>query len=111
MAKKNLIYFEKWMEPVAETMLADEERINLQRITFDADVDDNWKLVERAHGIQLLPTFETRHPFFPDRSLIERCPNLLALSVTGAGYDMVDVDACTEAGVLLVNQGGVIGIF
>ena len=106
MKKKNLIYFEKWMDPVAETILADEEGINLERITFDTVVDDNWALVEKAHGLQLLPTFETRRPFFPDRILIERCPNLLALSVTGAGYDMVDVDACTEAGIILVNQGG-----
>ena len=47
-----------------------------------------------------------RQPFSPDRSLIEQCPNLLALFVTGAGYDLVDLDACNDAGVLLVNQGG-----
>ena len=103
---KNLIYFEKWMDPVAETMLAGEADINLQKLNFDSPEDENWAAVEKAHGIQLLPTFETREPFFPERALIERCPDLLAFSVTGAGYDMVDVKACTEAGVLLVNQGG-----
>jgi len=103
---KNLIYFEKWMDPVAETMLAGETDINLQKLTFDTAEDDNWAVVEQAHGIQLLPTIETKRPFFPERALIERCPDLLAFSVTGAGYDMVDVEACTEAGVLLVNQGG-----
>ena len=103
---KNLIYFEKWMDPVAETMLAGEADINLRKLTFDDADDDNWAVVEQAHGIQLLPTFETKQPFFPERALIERCPDLLAFSVTGAGYDMVDVEACTEAGILLVNQGG-----
>ena len=106
MTKKNLIYFEKWMDPVVETKLADEESINLQRLKCDTVAVDNWKIVEKAHGIQLLPTFETQYPFSPDRLLIERCPNLFALSVTGSGYDMVDVNGCTEAGVLLVNQGG-----
>ena len=104
--KKNLVYFEKWMDPVAETLLESKADINLQKLTFETVADDNWAVVEKAHGIQLLPTFETRKPFFPERALIERCPDLLAVSVTGAGYDMVDLEACTDAGVLLVNQGG-----
>ncbi|MEE2699040.1 MAG: hydroxyacid dehydrogenase [Pseudomonadota bacterium] len=104
--KKNLIFFEKWMDPVAETILACESDIILQRLTFDTVEDENWAIIEKAHGIQLLPTFETQHPFFPDQAFIERCPNLLAFSVTGAGYDMVDLQACSEAGILLVNQGG-----
>jgi len=39
-------------------------------------------------------------------ALIERCPDLLAVSTSGAGYDTVDVAACTAAGVLVVNQSG-----
>ena len=31
---------------------------------------------------------------------------MLALSSTGAGYDMIDVDACNAAGVIVVNQSG-----
>ena len=31
---------------------------------------------------------------------------MLAISSTGAGYDMIDVDACTAAGVIVVNQSG-----
>src|SRR5690606_22041740 len=49
---------------------------------------------------------ELREPWFPDRSLLERCTNLLAVSSTGAGYDVVDVDACTKLGILVVNQSG-----
>ncbi|NQV83287.1 MAG: hydroxyacid dehydrogenase [Rhodospirillales bacterium] len=103
---KNLVYFEKWMDPVAETMLAGAADINLQKLRYASAEGDNWAVVEGAHGMQLLPAFETRAPFLPGRALIERCPNLLAFSVTGTGYDTVDVDACTENGVLLVNQAG-----
>ena len=33
-------------------------------------------------------------------------PNLLIVSSDGAGFDPVDVDACTAAGVVVVNQSG-----
>jgi D-3-phosphoglycerate dehydrogenase len=38
--------------------------------------------------------------------LLARTPDLLVVSSSGAGYDTVDVDACTRAGVLAVNQAG-----
>ena len=38
--------------------------------------------------------------------LLKRTPNLLLVSSNGAGFDPVDVEACTEAGVLVVNQSG-----
>src|SRR3546814_18860222 len=59
-----------------------------------------------AHGYQVSPRTELREPWFPDRSLLARCPNLLAVSSTGAAYDVVDVDACTEMGILVVTQSG-----
>ena len=37
---------------------------------------------------------------------LQRAPNLLIVSSNGAGFDPVDVEACTEAGVLVVNQSG-----
>jgi len=52
------------------------------------------------------PRAELREPWFGNAGLLARCPNMLALSSTGAGYDMIDVDACTAAGVIVVNQSG-----
>ncbi|MBO1112416.1 hydroxyacid dehydrogenase [Bordetella petrii] len=40
------------------------------------------------------------------RELIRHCPSLVCASTSGAGYDTVDVDACTEHGILVVNQAG-----
>ena len=40
------------------------------------------------------------------RELIRHCPRLICASTSGAGYDTVDVDACTEHGILVVNQAG-----
>ena len=39
-------------------------------------------------------------------ALLARAPNLLAVSSNGAGYDTIDVAACTRAGLLAVNQSG-----
>ena len=38
--------------------------------------------------------------------LIARMPSLLLVATYGAGYDTVDVDACTRAGIAVVNQAG-----
>src|SRR4029079_2329987 len=46
-----------------------------------------------------------RH-FHTTIELLARAPNLLIVSTNGAGYDTVDVDACTARGVLVVNQSG-----
>jgi len=43
---------------------------------------------------------------FVTPALLQRFPSLLCVSTYGAGYDSVDVAACTHAGVLVVNQAG-----
>ena len=102
----NLVCFEKWMDSVGEDIINGADGIDLQMLSFANPEDGNWEALVAAHGYQLLPTYEIQEPFFPKKPLIDRCPNLLAFSVTGAGYDMIDVDACTEAGILVVNQTG-----
>jgi D-3-phosphoglycerate dehydrogenase len=49
---------------------------------------------------------ELPREWFVDAKLLARCPNLLCVSSSGAGYDTVDVPACTAAGVAVVNQAG-----
>jgi D-3-phosphoglycerate dehydrogenase len=43
---------------------------------------------------------------FVTPQLLARNPHLLAISTYGAGYDSVDVAACTQAGVIVMNQAG-----
>lgn len=45
-------------------------------------------------------------PWFVSAQLLARCEHLLVVSTYGAGYDTVDVPACTRAGVCVVNQAG-----
>ena len=104
--RKCLVFFESWMDPAAERLLGERSDIDLVRLSFARPPEESWPELERAHGYQILPNAELHEPFFGDRGLIARCPNLLAITSTGTGYDMIDVDACTEAGILVANQSG-----
>ena len=103
---KRLAYFENWVDPVGQRMLEARDDIELVRLTFAAPEADSWAGLSRTHGYQILPRGDLREPWFGNANLIERCPHLLAISSTGAGFDMVDVDACTKAGIIVVCQTG-----
>lgn len=49
---------------------------------------------------------ELPRPLHVTRDLLARLPRLLAAASYGAGYDTIDPVACTEAGVLCLNQAG-----
>jgi D-3-phosphoglycerate dehydrogenase len=64
-------------------------------------------VVAAAHAYQTSSTRDelARH-FHTTSELLARAPNLLIVSTNGAGYDTIDVEACTARGVLVVNQSG-----
>src|SRR5262245_18870494 len=62
--------------------------------------------MSRAHGNHACARTEMGEPWFPDAKLLAKAPNLLAVCSLGAGYDVIDVEACTKAGVLVCNQSG-----
>lgn len=64
-------------------------------------------ILEAAHAYQIgAARDELARHFHVDQDLLRRTPNLLIVSSNGAGFDPVDVEACTAAGVLVVNQSG-----
>jgi len=103
---KRLVYFEEFMNPAALPILAARPDIEVTRLEYATAEDDNWSEIKRAHGYQIQPRTELKAPWFGDAALLTRCPEMLAMSSTGAGYDMIDVDDCTAAGVIVVNQSG-----
>jgi D-3-phosphoglycerate dehydrogenase len=91
---------------VAERVLADRPDIDLVRLAFSSPEENNWAELDLAHGYQILPRGDLREPWFGNAALLAKAPRLLAICSTGAGYDMVDVDACTKAGVIVCSQTG-----
>jgi D-3-phosphoglycerate dehydrogenase len=103
---KRLVYFDSFMDPIANAIIGKRDDIDLVGLVYDTPEASNWEEISQAHGYQVQARGELREPFFPDAKLLAHCPNMLACSSTGAGYDMIDVDACTAAGVIVVNQSG-----
>lgn len=106
MVKRNLVYFENWIDPGWMPVLAPHKDIVVTRQSYAAPHADTWRDIAGAHGYQIAPRTELKQPWFGSAEMIARCPDLLAISSTGAGYDVIDVDACTAAGVIVVNQSG-----
>jgi D-3-phosphoglycerate dehydrogenase / 2-oxoglutarate reductase len=104
--RKRLVYFERWFDPVAEEILSAQDDIDLVRLSYVDPEAENWAALATACGYQISARTELKEPWFGNASLLARCPRLLAISSAGAGYDVIDVDACSAAGVAVVSQSG-----
>lgn len=109
-AQRPRLVFERWTDPVAEELL-DTGEIDLVRLDLTADPADGWAALESAHGYQVatrtdVAAVDDGYQWLADRNLVRRCGHLLAVCSAGAGYDVIDVAACTEAGVAVCNNSG-----
>jgi D-3-phosphoglycerate dehydrogenase / 2-oxoglutarate reductase len=98
--------FDLWMNPIFDEIIRSDSTISLE-VAPIREADKGWAALERAHVYQITAAKdELGVQFRATQKLIERCPGLLCVSSAGAGYDTVDVDACSRAGVAVVSQVG-----
>jgi hypothetical protein len=95
---KRIIYFHYRLDATAMAVKNKRSDIDMFRRDFGGPAADNWADMSRAHGYHACARTEMREPWFPDAKLFARAPNLLAVCSLGAGYDVIDVEACTKAG-------------
>ena len=63
--------------------------------------------METAHAFQVSAARdEVPKIFHVNEEFLSKTPNLILVSSGGAGYDTIDVEACTKRGILVVNQTG-----
>jgi D-3-phosphoglycerate dehydrogenase len=103
---KQIIYFHHRLDATAAAIREKRSDIDMFHRDFRAPAAETWAAMSRAHGYHACARTEMREPWFPDGRLFARTPNLLAVCSLGAGYDVIDVDACTSAGILVCNQSG-----
>lgn len=104
---KRVVRFNFWYHPAMADRFAREPDFELRTCDLAGPEDAAWAALAEAHAYQISSAKdELPRQWFASTSLLERCPNLLCVSTAGAGYDTVDVPACTRAGVLAVNQAG-----
>lgn len=106
-AKKQVFWFHDGKTPNVADALDKMQDITLHRLTYDGPKADNWGAMSASHAFCITSTRqEVPDEYKAHAPLIAKCPDLLSVSTSGAGYDTVDVAACTAAGVLVVNQTG-----
>lgn len=99
--------FAFWMDPAFDRILSAEPSIGLQTCATAGADDALYAALAKAHILQTNSARDELPPhLFADARLLERCPNLLAVSANGSGCDTIDIDACTRAGVMVMNQVG-----
>jgi D-3-phosphoglycerate dehydrogenase / 2-oxoglutarate reductase len=104
---KRVFYVKYLPNPIYVEMLQARPDVRLDRLENESTEEVAAPILVAAHAYQVgAARDELARHFHVDRDLLRRAPNLLIVSSNGAGYDPVDVEACTAAGVLVVNQSG-----
>jgi D-3-phosphoglycerate dehydrogenase len=96
-----------WINPAFDQGLAGQPGVSLGVFPARGNAAAAWDMLGAAHVYHVSAAKdELPREWFVTAELLARCPNLLVASSSGAGYDTVDVPACTAAGVAVVNQAG-----
>ncbi|OBA78965.1 3-phosphoglycerate dehydrogenase [Mycobacterium sp. 1164966.3] len=104
------LVYERWTDPIAGEVLESAD-IDVVKLDLNAPTEDGWAVMESAHGYQVATrTDVASHPegeqWLVGPALVQRCAELIAVCSAGAGYDVIDVEACTRAGIAVCNNSG-----
>lgn len=101
---------ERWTDPVAAEVLEAAD-IDVVKLDLNAPTEDAWAVMESAHGYQVATRTDVAsvpdgEQWLVGPALVQRCDQLLAVCSAGAGYDVIDVEVCTRAGIAVCNNSG-----
>jgi D-3-phosphoglycerate dehydrogenase len=106
-ATKRVVRSDLWIDKSFDERLAKEKDLSVRVFPVRGNAAAAWDLLSSAHVYHVSAAKdELPKEWFVSADLLSRCPELLCASSSGAGYDTVDVAACTAAGVAVVNQAG-----
>ena len=104
---KRVVRSDLWIDPAFDARLARERGRLPAGLPGPRQSTAAWDVLGGAHVYHVSAAKdELPQEWFARAELLARCPDLLCVSSNGAGYDTVDVAACTAAGVAVVNQAG-----
>jgi D-3-phosphoglycerate dehydrogenase len=102
-----VVRFDHWIHASFAEGLARDPSIELVVRPLPKTEDEAVEALSGAHAYHVHSAKdELTASAFVTARLLERCPGLVCVSTYGAGFDPVDVTACTAAGVAVVNQAG-----
>ena len=96
-----------WLNPVFDEIIGATPGITLSVLPATGDDARTLAGLQTAHAYHVSAAKdELPRQWFVNAELIAQCPDLVCVSSGGAGYDTIDVAACTAAGIAVVNQAG-----
>ncbi|MGH6707628.1 MAG: 3-phosphoglycerate dehydrogenase, partial [Bradyrhizobium sp.] len=102
---KRVFYVKYLAHEIYTEILKARPDVRLDKLENESPETVAAPILAAAHAYQIGAARDELAPHFHAHAdLLKRAPNLLIVSSNGAGFDPVDVDACTAAGVLVVNQ-------
>ena len=102
-----IAYLDRPMYPSFDETLARAPGVALIRIARTQADADILATLATCHGYYVMASRdELPKQWHVTSSLLATLPSLVLVASYGAGYDTIDVDACTRAGVAVVNQAG-----
>jgi D-3-phosphoglycerate dehydrogenase len=105
--RKSVVRCDTWLHAAYDERLAKEPDIDSATWSRSGPEADGWAALARGHVLQCSSAKdELPKRWFVTDELLTRAPNLVAVSAGGAGYDTIDVAACTRHGIAMVNQAG-----
>ena len=104
---KRVFYVKYLAHNIYVDILKTRSDIRLDKLENDSADDVATPVLAGAHAYQIgSARDELAKKYHADRDLLRRTQSLLIVSTNGAGYDTVNLKACTDAGVLVLNQAG-----
>ena len=102
-----VFYVKRFFHPVFAEILARRPTITLDKLENYTPDAEAAPVLAAAHVFSISSARDELDPkYHAGTALFRKTPELLVVSTTGAGYDTVNVKACTAAGILAVNQSG-----
>jgi D-3-phosphoglycerate dehydrogenase len=104
---KHIFYYNHLNHPVYLELMGRRDDVAVTKVDAGTPQARMAEVLASAHAYQIgSDQNEMPADFQACDALFRRTPNLLMVSTHGAGYDTIDLDACTRAGILAMNQAG-----
>lgn len=104
---KRVFYVNNVAAPIFLEMLGQRPDIQVDKLENTTPDDAAAPILSQAHAYQIGSSRQELAKHFQGYApLFARCPNLLFLSTSGAGFDTLSLADATAAGVAVVNQAG-----
>ena len=88
-------------------ILHDQKKVDVIKINSSDSEEKCFSILRTADAYQVGAARDEVPKYLQvDKEFLKKTPNLILVSSSGAGYDTIDVPACTDAGILVVNQTG-----